>query len=116
MYNTGVGNKKTCCTKCASTLPRTPNLNVEVVGTRVYTGQGEQRPVSALAHVKALSTLKFGGVGGGTVTYFTFAESWGWYDVACTKCGQISLLLQRRVGGVRCGVYEVWSKHRLLHL
>ena len=54
--------------------PCTPNFNVEVVGPREYTGQGEYKPVSARAHVEALSTLKLGGAGGACPNPFTFPE------------------------------------------
>ena len=59
-----LGIKKPVAQNVLQPSPRTPNFNVEVVGPREYTGQGEYKPVSAMAHVEALSTLKFGGAGG----------------------------------------------------
>ena len=59
-----LGIKKPVAQNVLQPSPRTPNFNVEVVGPREYTGQGEYKPVSAMAHVEALSTLKLGGAGG----------------------------------------------------
>jgi hypothetical protein len=56
--------KKPVAQQVLQPSPRTPNFNVEVVGPREYTGHGEYKPVSAMAHVEALSTLKLGGAGG----------------------------------------------------
>ena len=58
-----LGIKKPVAQNVLQPSPRTPNFNVEVVGPREYTGQGEYKPVSARAHVEALSTLKLGGAG-----------------------------------------------------
>ena len=59
-----LGIKKPVAQNVLQPSPRTPNFNVEVVGPREYTGHGEYKPVSAMAHVEALSTLKLGGAGG----------------------------------------------------
>ena len=58
-----LGIKKPVAQNVLQPSPRTPNFNVEVVGPREYTGHGEYKPVSAMAHVEALSTLKLGGAG-----------------------------------------------------
>ena len=59
-----LGIKKPVAQNVLQPAPRTPNFNVEVVGPREYTGHGEYKPVSAMAHVEALSTLELGGAGG----------------------------------------------------
>ena len=58
-----LGIIKPVATNALQPFPRTPSFNVEVVGPRVYPCQGEEKRVSALARVNALSTLKFGGAG-----------------------------------------------------
>ena len=55
-----LGIKKPVAINVLQSFPRTPNSNVDAAGPQVYTGQGEYKPVSALASVKALPTLKFG--------------------------------------------------------
>jgi hypothetical protein len=57
---------------CFNLPPAPPNFNVEVVGPGEYTGQGEYKPVSAKAHVEALSTLKLGSAGGLAQTHSLF--------------------------------------------
>ena len=59
-----LGIKKPVAQNVLQPSPRTPNFNVEVVGPREHTAQGEYKPVSAMAHVEALSTLKLWGAGG----------------------------------------------------
>jgi hypothetical protein len=69
-----LGIKKPVAQNVLQPSPRTPNFNVEVVGPREYTGHGEYKPVSAMAHVEALSTLKLGGAGGSCPNPNTFHE------------------------------------------